>query len=432
MAVKNIVISTYGSLGDLYPYLAIGRVLAKRGHRVTVAGGEALQSKVESMGLAFAPLRPNLDLSDRATMKSAMTLRTGSETLARKLIFPYIRENYQDLMQTVQSADLLINHAYCFAGPIVSEKTGIPWVSCNLSPNNFWSPYDSPVIPMYPWMVHLPSLGLVPNQVFMKAVREVTHYWCKPIYQFRKEIGLPTHKHPLMEGQYSPYRVLALFSKLLAQQQIDWPEQICITGFPFLQEGQELPSEVEDFLQQGDPPIVVALGSSVVLNAEAVYRCCREVITVMGKRAVFVGAQQTLSDQKKAHFAQDKHILLAPYLPYASLFHRSVLVIHHGGIGTTMEALRAGRPMLIVPHSFDQPDNALRVRKLGAGVFIYSTHFTKSRLKKALHLLLREPSYAASAQLAARVIREENGAETASKQIEILVQQLESEKLLCH
>ncbi|MCC9168414.1 glycosyltransferase [Pontibacter harenae] len=424
MTAKRIVISTYGSLGDLYPYLAIGNVLANNGHQVTIAGGVSLQKKVEELGLAFAPLRPNLDLSDRVTMKSAMDLRTGSETLARKLIFPYIRQNYEDLTLAVQKADLLINHSYCFAGPIVSEKTGIPWISCNLSPNNFWSPYDAPVIPMFPWMVHLPGLGPGPNRLLMQAVRLVTHQWCKPIYQFRKELGLPTPKHPLMEGQHSPHKVLALFSSLMARKQSDWPANACVTGFPFFKEEQELPPEVEHFIQQGEPPIVVALGSSVVLNAEAVYKCCQDVITDMGKRAIFVGAEHTLNEEAKAKYAHHEHILLAPYLPYASIFHKSSLVIHHGGIGTTMEALRAGKPMLIVPHSFDQPDNALRIERLGVGTYLYSAHFTKKRLKKTLCLLLYDSAYAAAAQRAAEVVRAEDGAATASEYIESFVQQV--------
>lgn len=422
MGVRNIVISTYGSLGDLYPYLAIGQVLATRGHRVTIAGGVSLQQKVEQLGLEFAPLRPNLDLSDRRTMRAAMDLRTGSETLVRKLILPHIRDNYQDLARAVQSADLLVNHAYCFAGPILSEKTGIPWVSCNLSPNNFWSPYDSPVIPRYPWMVHLPGLGYAPNRLLMRGVRTVTRSWCEPIYQFRREMGLPTGKHPLMEGQHSPHRVLALFSRLLAQPQADWPERACVTGFPFFQEETALPTEVEDFLRQGTPPIAVALGSSVVLNAEAVYRRCQKVITRMGQRAIFVGAAHTLSDEQKARFAGNRRLLLAPYLPYSSLFRRSALVIHHGGIGTTMEALRAGKPMLIVPHSFDQPDNARRVSRLGAGQFIYSAHFTEARLQKVLCQLLKNPIYTTLAQQAAEVISQEQGAEVASEHIEAMAQ----------
>ena len=423
MTIKKIVISTYGSLGDLYPYLAIGQMLSQKGHQVTIAGGRSLQDRVEALGLGFAPLRPNLDLSDRRTMKAAMDLRTGSETLVRKLIFPFIRQNYEDLSRAVRSADLLINHAYCFAGPILSEKTGIPWISCNLSPNNFWSAYDAPVIPRYPWMVHLPQLGLATNQMLMQGVRSVTHRWCKPIYQFRRELGLPAYQHPLMEGQHSPHCVLALFSSLLARKQTDWPSQTRITGFPFFKEHQKLPFAVERFLAQGEPPIVVALGSSVVLNAEAVYHCCQQVMAELHQRVIFVGAEHTLSEQAKVPFLRDENILLAPYLPYAALFHRSALVIHHGGIGTTMEALRAGKPMLVVPHSFDQPDNALRIERLGVGKYIYSNHFTRGRLRKALCVLLHNPAYATAAQQAARAVRKEYGARTASEHVEAFVQQ---------
>jgi len=92
--------------------------------------------------------------------------------------------------------------------------------------------------------------------------------------------------------------------------------------------------------------------------------------------------------------------------------------VHHGGIGTTHEALRAGVPMLVVPHGFDQPDNAARVRRLGVAAVLPSGRYRADRAAGALRRLLADPDIDARASAVAASLRVEQGASMAASTIE--------------
>ena len=97
-----------------------------------------------------------------------------------------------------------------------------------------------------------------------------TKSWVEPIQRLRKELGLPRGRNPIFEGQHSPTRVLALFSELLARAQPDFPSNTIITGFPFYDRKDEQPPSPEllRFLDEGEPPILFTLGSSLVWIAK--------------------------------------------------------------------------------------------------------------------------------------------------------------------
>jgi UDP:flavonoid glycosyltransferase YjiC (YdhE family) len=113
-------------------------------------------------------------------------------------------------------------------------------------------------------------------------------------------------------------------------------------------------------------------------------------------------------------------ICIAHYAPFSVLFPRAELVVHQGGVGTTAQCLRAGRPMLIMPYSHDQPDNARRMRRLGAARSILRSRFTAKRVAGVLRAMLAEPEYEVEAQKAAHEIASENGASTACDALEDL------------
>ena len=111
----------------------------------------------------------------------------------------------------------------------------------------------------------------------------------------------------------------------------------------------------------------------------------------------------------------------AEYAPHGALFARAVAVVHHGGIGTTQEALRAGCPELVVPHGFDQPDNAARVARLGVGDVLPASRYRADVAAAKLRALLMDEGVAARALRAAAVIRAENGASVAADVIEQVI-----------
>ena len=225
----------------------------------------------------------------------------------------------------------------------------------------------------------------------------------------------PVRTVPLLNG-HSPWSVLALLSSLLAQPQPDWPQRTVVTGFPFLISSGEgaLPPELESFLKNGSAPIVFTLGSSAVMTPGAFYEASAEAAARLGRRAVLlVGKDAEVKSQ-----ASSNDVLAVGYVPHAAIFTRAAAVVHQGGIGTTAEAMRSGRPMVVVPFAHDQPDNARRVERLGISRTIPRRQYTVERAVRTLRHVLEDPIYAERAVDVGRRIRAEDGVGAACVALE--------------
>jgi MGT family glycosyltransferase len=414
---KRIVIATLGSYGDIHPYMAIAAELRARGHQPVVATCESYREKMESAGFEFAPVRPNVpppQEQDQVMMDRVMHPRSGSGYLLNEMLFPFVREGYEDLLKAVEGADLLLTHPISFAGPLVAQTTGIPWVSSVLAPVSFFSAYDPPVPPFWPWMRHVQMLGPRFVAAFFNQVKKV--YNNKPYEQFRSELGLPDRGSPVFEGQHSPTLILALFSKLFAQPQPDWPPQTRVTGFAFYDGRNELemPSELTKFLDEGAPPIVFTLGTSAVWVARDFYRESIAAAKLLGRRAILLIGD----DRNHLEEPLPPAMIAVNYAPFEALLSRACAMVHHGGVGTTSEGLRAGIPTLIVPFAFDQPDNAAHAERLGCSRTLPRSKYNAARVAKELNMLFTMHSYATKAAEIGKLLREENGAAIAGDLIE--------------
>jgi UDP:flavonoid glycosyltransferase YjiC (YdhE family) len=412
---KRIVITSFGSLGDIYPYLALARQLTKRGHEAIIATSAYYRPLIEKEGVAFRPVRPDIDPEDRGMIRRVMEPKHGPEILIRECLLPHLRDSYADLTAAAHGADLLMTHPITFAGPIVAERYRIPWVSTVLAPMSFFSAYDLPVFPPLPWLTELRRLGLGVSRGLIGAAQWMTRRWPEPIYQLRADLRLPARGKPLFEGQFSPGLTLALFSHVLADPQPDWPPQTRVTGFVFYDEPNHLPPAVEQFLDAGPAPVVFTLGSSVVNTAGHFYQESVEAVRRLGCRAVLL-----VGTDPQNHLPEPlpEGVLAVPYAPHGDLFPRARAIVHQGGIGTTAQTLRAGRPMLVVPHAFDQPDNAARAAKLGVARTLFPKHYVATRVATQLQALLAEPCYAQRATEVGHMVQVEAGDQQACDAIE--------------
>ncbi|MGH7565474.1 MAG: glycosyltransferase, partial [Gemmatimonadota bacterium] len=199
----RILMATFGTLGDLNPYLALGRGLAARGHEPTIATHEYYRGAVEAEGLGFRAVRPDAVPDDRRLFMRAMGPRRGPIVVLREIVLPHLRTSYEDTCEAARQADLIVTHPLAFAGPIVAEERGLPWVSTVLAPLSFFSRHDFPVVPVMPraWRLHwVPGMKGFLGWLF----RAVSHSWTEPVRELRAELGLPPGSHPLFEGQHSP------------------------------------------------------------------------------------------------------------------------------------------------------------------------------------------------------------------------------------
>ena len=417
---KRIVLNTFGSFGDVHPYLALGLELRRRGHAVVIATMEGYRQAIEKAGLEFAPVRPNIPPpkeQDGELMNKIMEPWTGPQFLMEQIVYPAIRDSYEDLLAAVSGANLLVTHPAAPAGPLVGRKTGLPWISTVLAPLTFFSVYDPPIPPVMQWTTKVFSLlGPCFLKLFLNVMK--SEYQAKELAEFRAELGLSDYGNPMFDGQHSPIRVLALFSKLFAAPQPDWPPQTEITGFCFYGGDHDSPfsPELAEFLDSGPPPIVFTLGSSAIWVARDFFSESIEAAKHLGQRAVLL-----IGDKRNHPGALPEGMIAVEYVSYESVMPRASVVVHHGGVGTTSHGLRAGVPTLIVPFAFDQSDNAEHAQRLGVSRTLYRNQYCAARAATELGKLLREPSYAQRAAEVGRQVRQENGSARAADAIEELL-----------
>jgi len=408
----RILFATIGSLGDLHPCLALASELKQRGHTVVIASSEAHRSRVLHLGLEFRGLRPNLDPADSTLISQCEDLKNGVEILFRKLILPHLADTYADLLAAAGECDFMLAGEMVYAAPLVAEKTGLRWASIILSPCSFFSAHDPSFLVPMPQLIRLRRLGWRINRTVLNLATSLTSHWWKPVKQLRIQEGLDPNCAPLTRDKFSPHLVLALFSSAFAERQPDWPESTVQPGFAFYDQSSVTneSSDLAHFLEDGDPPIVFTLGSTAVSNPGNFFQSSQKAALRLGKRAVLIGARDLQSHPDR--------IFSIPYAPYSQVFPRASVIVHQGGSGTTGQALRAGRPMLFVPYGWDQPDNALRVERLGSGLSLARRRYSAETAMPMLDRLLTETHFARRAAFLADKIKPQRGVDDACDAVE--------------
>lgn len=418
----RIVLSNIGTFGDINPLVALALELKQRGHVPVMALPNVYRPKIEPLGLEFRAIRPDIDPTNNVLVEMVYDVKHGTEHGLRDFLFPSLRQTYDDLTAAATEpvrADLMLLGELNYAGPLVAEKTGIPWASYVLAPLSFFSAFDPPVLPPFPKLARAdrtPGFG----RVIKRVARLTTRKWPEPIYELRRALGLPRGANPLFDAKHSPELVLALFSRVLGVEQKDWPAHTLIAGFCFYDSdagNAALPANLAKFVAEGDAPVVFTLGSAAVLAAGDFYEVSAEAAERLGIRAVLLIGSDPRNKPKRA---LPESICVAEYAPFSALLPKARMVVHQGGVGTTAQCLRAGKPMLIMPYSHDQPDNARRMRRLGVARTIEKSDYTVERVARKVRALLDEPEFAENARKAAEQIAREDGVKTACDALEAL------------
>jgi rhamnosyltransferase subunit B len=413
--MARIIFCTFGSLGDLHPMLALGRELVRRGHSCVVATTPGYREKVERACLEFHPLGPDISIGDPAILRRAMHPRDGTRYILCELVFPYLRGCYQQTAAIARNADLIVTHPVTLGAYLHARRTGMRWASVALAPVSMLSVHDMGVFPGFPVREWLARRGPGTQRLLLKAIEAMLEPYWKPYRALEHELGLPRGRNPILFG-HSPQLALALFSPMLASPQPDWPPQARATGFPFLDQGETISPELQRFLDSGDPPIVFTLGSAAIGAAGDFFKQSVEAARRLRRRAVLLVG----NDSENPEDGLGAGVISVPYAPHAAVFPRACVNVHQGGIGTTGEAMRAGRPMLVIPYSHDQPDHAYRLKKLGVARSVRREKYTAERAAHEIAELLGHTSYADRAADVGARVRAEQGVSTACDLLEDL------------
>ena len=421
---KRVVLATFGSLGDLHPFIAVAKALRQRSVEPVLAGAGLYREKTEAEGIAFCEVRPSeerMQAYNGVTVGDFATLIGKSPyLLIDRAIAPYLEETYADLCEVMQGADLAVTSSFAFAARIAAEKLGVPTATLLLPPCAFFSAEDPPHLFELPWLPRFRQLfGVRATRAVLDLGRLQSRLATRKISDFRRRVGVPVRSgDEVLDGPLKADRIFALYSPLLGPLAADAPPQSRIAGFAFYdsEAGGEtgIAPDLEEFFARGLPPIVFTLGRSGVHAPGKFFEEAAEAARTLRKRALLLVGKEAAG---KSERLASEDIFVAGYAPHSQVFPRAAAIVHHGGIGTVGQAMRAGKAQLICPMFADQADNAERLARLGIGKRLDHKRFTAGRAAAALDRLLADFGAASRAATIAASVAAEDGAGFAADEI---------------
>lgn len=414
---RHVVMAPVGSAGDVHPFVGIGRALRERGHRVTIVTNDRFCGPITSAGLGFIATSTAEEFEQVAADPALWHPTNGFKTVAR-LVTQNMRKEYALLAEACREPGaVLVGHTISLAARMLEDKTGIPAATVHLAPSAFRSLYQMPALltGMEYDLSRLPRWGK--RLFWWLADRSMVDPALQgPINAWRRELGLPTVSRPFRAWIHSPRRVIGLFPPWFAEPQPDWPPQLRLTGFPLFDEaGQHvLDPDLEQFLQEGEPPIAFTPGSAN-RHAAAFLAVGVAAAADLGRRALLITRYP-----EQVPRPLPNHALRVTYVPFSEVLPRCAALVHHGGIGTCAQALAAGIPHLVMPMAHDQPDNAARLRRLGVGTALPPQRFTPPRVAAALRELLSSEAAAQACRQCASLLDRDEGLRQTCELIEAL------------
>lgn len=379
----NMLLVALGSHGDVHPFVGIGLGLRARGHRVRIIAYSHFEKLIENVGLELISCGTAEDFKKLASDPRAWKRFRGTQTILKfvtdliRPIYKLIRDNY------IEGETIVAASSLALGARVAQDHLCIPTVSVHLQPTMLRSMIDPPYIQgmfMPRWM----PAWMKRAQFFLGDRLVIDRVLAPPLNAFRAELGLAPVKNIIADYAHSPQRVIGMFPPWFAPPAPDWPQQVRLTGFPLYDERgvTKLPEELEQLLNQGEAPIAFTPGSAMFQG--------RRFFEESAAACALLGRRGLLLTRHHDHLPIDlpsgvRHV---EYAPFSELLPRCAALVHHGGIGTSSQALRAGIPQLVVPHAHDQPDNAARLVRLGVARKLEVGRFRRDRIAAELKELV--------------------------------------------
>ncbi|WP_138421947.1 glycosyltransferase [Maritimibacter alexandrii] len=416
----RILILTYGSRGDVQPFVALGRALVARGHEVTLGTARRFETFVREAGLGFAPMSDAmLNLLDTEAGRDMMESTQGVlqslkwTVMLTRTVGPAQAELIGDSWAAAEAVDpdLIVFHPKTYAGPHIAEKRGIPAVLAML-------------VPMMVPTGERPNVGFPDtgwqwwNRFSYRFVNRTMAFSAgRHVREMRAERGLPKQRRfdLLRDSLGRMLPVLNAVSPSVLPAPRDWPDEAVMTGYWFTDQGDWTPpDDLAAFLEAGPPPVYVGFGSMAGRSPGRLAKAVIEALTRTGMRGIIATGWGGL---KPADLPDTIHKIEGA--PHDWLFPRMAAIVHHGGAGTTAAAIRAGKPQVVVPFFGDQPFWGKIMAQHGVAPDpIAQKSLTADNLAEALRRVTGDPAMAQAAEALGAAVRQEDGLKRAVEVIE--------------
>ncbi len=409
----NVIITTLGSGGDVIPFIAIGRSLNARGHRTTLVTNPHFEATALHAGLEFVPVGTT-ESYERATqsLDSWHPLRSLLQ-MSREVILPGLVPVHETIERlAVPNNTVVVANCLAMGARIALETMAVPLITVLTTPlclRSLRSPPQMPGAGVARWFG---SWGTrmayrIGDYLFDRILAE-------PVNAFRRGFNLPSVRRLMRDWWLSPDLVLGIWPDWYAAAQPDWPAHVRLMGFVCYDPAPDAASsaEADQFISRGPPPIIFTPGTAM--------RYAHKFFTSAVEACRLTGRPGMLVTPYTEHIPSElpDGIIHVPSIPFGEFLPRVAAVVHHGGVGTVAQALRAARPQIVCPMGYDQFDNGARVVHLGVGASLPPGQLNGRRMAAALDQLLSSAEVAGRCCEVAAQIEPQEGVRLACEMIE--------------
>jgi len=387
--------------------LALGQVLRQRGHGVLIAAPPDFATWVQSMGFEFAPLGLHMQqyLADNPAVLTGNVRR--ATPLLKRYFADALPHQMQELLIICADADALVWGGLALTAPSVAEHLRIPALgvlySTCMVPSGLHPPPTVRWHGLSPW---------VNRALWWLHDRLAATMMGQPLNQARRQTGLKEvelHDHLLHGCEYAIAADEMIFPGDRA-----WPPNLQRANYLFLNDPEPLDPELDAWLRNGEPPVYIGFGSMGGPFAQRIETLLLEAMEASGRRCLIAAGWAGIGNQ-----TLPSGWLCVAAAPHTQLFPRLAAVVHHGGSGTTAQALRAGVPQVLLPLILDQYHHAHRLHLAGLiPAPVSMERINAKQLSLSIEAAIAWPL--APRQNAATRLQQSDGATQVAKQIETL------------
>lgn len=409
----KITLLTYGSRGDVQPFVALAQGLQSVGHSVRLAAPQRFIDLAAEYFIPFVPLAGNPEEMS-AQLNNARSNVLGMVKSMSDYVLSIAEPVAREAFAACEDADLIV-HSFLFTtgAHSLAQARGIPDVSVQGFP--IFSPTRA--FPMVA-MANLPPgvLSYFSHWLGTQLFWRVGNIGYRRLRSAAPEVFNLELVWPWKHAQPDQTPLIFAFSPTVLPRPDDWNKPyIHVPGYLFLETSKayQPPEILTEFLAAGEPPVCVTFGSMINREAQRIQQVVLQALNETGQRAVL------LSGWSEAQAMQPENNLLAlESVPHDWLFSRCKAVIHHGGAGTTGAGLRAGIANIIIPHGLDQLFWGKRVAQIGAGPAPVGISKLSVHALSAAIDIANDPALRVRASIIGNRIRSEDGLREAVRIIE--------------
>lgn len=386
MSMKILIVAA-GSHGDVLPLVGLARELQHRGHELRLFASGSFATMAAEAGLPFIEVLSSAEYQRLRADSDAENPQRGMALMAQAVISSQRRCLSLLEKEFEPGRTLLVGSSLAWATRLLGEMKRAPVVTVHLAPSWFRSNHRAPSIGP---LGHLERAPAALKRLIWRLMdrRFLDPLFTEPFNALRAEHGLSPVRRVFHHWIHEADLNLGMFPEWFAPRQPDWPAGLQLTGFPLYDHGDgiRLPQEVEQFLGAGESPVAFTAGTANA-SSRAFFDASVGACQLTGRRGLLL-----TQDVAQLPAALPPGVAHFHYVPFNALLPRLAALVHHGGIGTTSQALLAGVPQLMRPTGFDQFDNARRVMTLGVARQLLPRHYKPAAVAKALHELGTEPA----------------------------------------